>query len=861
MARPAIPPARNLYNLDLRASTYYIKRVLRPFCAVALLFAAQSSLFGQPKPSPSGTPRPLPTPASQINPAPPTAPQKAPDNAPPVVPSAQTSAAPATTNPAPPPPSVPGLTPVPDKTVALQYPNSDVADVLHLYETLTNKKLIMDNFVQGKVSIFLSRPVPKDEAIKIIEINLLMNGYSLVPAGDDLVKVIGTGRSPRNAGVPLVSDEADIPEGEHVVTFLFKLKYADPVELQQVLGQYLSPPQSYTSFLALPKAGSILITENSSVIRTLIRIVDQIDVPPAQVVSEFIKLERADATKVVDMLKEVFDKGGATTTTTTTATAPGVRPVRPGTVPQPPQQTTQVSIEGDLSAFTALTEDSIVVGKIKIAADVRTNRIHVITRPVNMPFIKKLISEFDANVEFGKPVTRALRYISAAEVLPVIVQTLTEPGTTQGAGAETSNPAAPQQQANQNRPRSTGGFDSNSGGSGSNGGGQNFSEELSTQAVDTTPKAVTIGNAKIIADQRSNTIIVLGNQEVVVKVAKLLDEMDVKAPQVVLSTVIGELSLNSSQEFGVDWFKVGGTPHTDINGNVLPRTQGDTNFAGVARNNASAASVLDPAKLLNLTDLTNAVANGGTTLLLSSARDGLAAIVRALDASGRFRVINRPVVFTTNNKKAIIASGQEIPVPVSTLSTLAPTTTGNGTTTGNVTNFGTQSSIQYKKVALQLEVVPLINSESEVTLDILQKLDSLGPEPATIDGNQIPTIATRYIKTTVSAPNCSTIVLGGLITENKRSAKSGIPLLNRIPVIGALFRSTKISNDRTELIVLMRPEVALTKLDLYRLRQKTQEKTHFGPELNQDDCPDCPKTGPIDDKQIVLPGPDLPGMN
>ncbi len=72
--------------------------------------------------------------------------------------------------------------------------------------------------------------------------------------------------------------------------------------------------------------------------------------------------------------------------------------------------------------------------------------------------------------------------------------------------------------------------------------------------MDTTPKAVTIGNAKIIADQRANTIIVLGNREVVVKVMKILDEMDVKAPQVALSTVIGELQLNKNEEFGVDYF-------------------------------------------------------------------------------------------------------------------------------------------------------------------------------------------------------------------------------------------------------------------------------------------------------------------
>jgi len=811
---------------------------------VALCLAALTSVFGQPKPSaPAVSPRPLPTSVPQVAPSAPakttTTTTTTTAEAPAAVPPAQNQVQ---TNPAP-PPSIPGTTPVPsDKTETLQFPNSDVVDVLRFYETITGKKLIMDNFVQGKVSIFLSRPVPRDEAIKIIEMNLLMNGYSLVPAGGDIVKVIGTGRSPRSAGIPIVSDEADLPEGEHVVTFLFKLRYADPVELQQVLGQYLSPPQSYTSFLALPKSSSILITENSSVIRSLIHIVDQIDVPPAQVVSEFIKLQRADASKVVEMLKEVFDKGGATTTTTV---QPGVRPVRAANnvpIPQPPQ----LSVEGDLSAFTALSEDSIVVGKIKIAADVRTNRIHVITRPVNMPFIKKLISEFDANVEFGKPVTRALRYISAAEVLPVLVQALTEPGTNQAAGADTTNPAAPQQQAQQNQRRTnTSTTDSSSSSSGS----QNFSEELSTQAVDTAPKAVTIGNAKIIADQRSNSIIVLGNNEVVVKVAKILDEMDVSSPQVALSTVIGELTLNNADEFGLDWFVRGGQNRvgtTNFTG-VPPYAGGSNSTTSNGTTTSNGGSIFFPG--INFTQLATAAAGGANAYV--AAGNSLAAVVHALQTTGRFKTISRPTVFTSNNKKAIIASGTEIPVPVNTIQ--------NAVGTSGVINNGLAqtSNIQFKKVALQLEVVPLINSEKEVTLDILQKLDSLAGSTI-VSGNSIPNIATRYIKTTVSAPNCSTIVLGGLITDDNRRDTKGIPLLSKIPLIGGLFRETNKTKSRAELIILMRPEVSLTKLDLYRLRQKQEDKTHFGPELEQDDCPDCPK--PAEDKQIQLPGPDLPGM-
>jgi len=510
-------------------------------------------------------------------------------------------------------------------------------------------------------------------------------------------------------------------------------------------------------------------------------------------------------------------------------------------VPQP------VPVENEIGGGTGLSEEAVVVGKIKLAADVRTNRIHVVTRPITMPFIRKLPRELDANVKLGKPVTRPLRYISAGDVLPVLVQALTEPGATAQPGAEGGGATpSPQPQAQPLRATSataanpyTGGISSTS--TTSTGSTLNISEELSTQPVDTAPKAVTIGNAKLIADQRANTIIVLGNREVVVKVEKILDEMDVKAPQVALSTVIGQLTLSNNEEFGVDYF-----------------AKYDKKLVGISRNTgvplpvpsvAPSASpiigngIIDPANLINFSQIIQNVATG--TNVYVAAGNYLAAIVHLLEQTGRFKVISRPTVFTSNNKKAIIASGTEIPVPVNTLT--------NATTTTNVAAVA--SSIEYKKVALQLEVVPLINSEKEVSLDILQKLDSLAGTTR-IDGNDIPNIATRYIRTNVSAGNGSTIVLGGLIEDSKQKNNTGIPYLSRIPYLGALFRSTKDNKMRTELIILMRPEVTLTKLDLYRLRQKTEDRMHFGPELDQDDCPDCPR--PTSDKQ--LPPPDLPAI-
>jgi type II secretory pathway component GspD/PulD (secretin) len=228
--------------------------------------------------------------------------------------------------------------------------------------------------------------------------------------------------------------------------------------------------------------------------------------------------------------------------------------------------------------------------------------------------------------------------------------------------------------------------------------------------------------------------------------------------------------------------------------------------------------------------------------------------VHALEQTGNFKVISRPMVFTSNNKKAIIASGQEVPIPVNSLTNVV-----NNVGVSNTGTAAVASSIEYKKVALQLEVVPLINSEKEVTLDILQKIDSLvAGGNVNIGGNTVPTIATRYIRTNVSAENGSTIVLGGLIQDNKQKNFNGIPILDKIPYLGVAFRNTTYTRMRTELIILMCPQVTLTKLDLYRLREKTEDNTHFGPELDQGDCPDCPPRANEGKQLEQLPPPDLP---
>ena len=757
------------------------------------------------------------------------------------------------------PPPPPGVSDALPPTIKLQYPNADISTILDLYETLTLKRLIRPNQVlAGQIYIVINDEVTHEEAIKIIETTLLINGFTLVPSEDGkLVKVFGNGVNPRTGGIPIVSAPENLPEGEQVVTYLFKVKFADPNELAQTMQTYITPSQAgYTSIIPLAKSQAVLVTENTPILRGLVRLVEQMDLPPAEVVSEWITLERADAKDVLEKLKEIFDKqpaqaGGA-------PGAPRAIPVAtPGGTPIPEGASVESAGANivEISAPKTLTEDAVIVGKIKITADTRTNRIHVVTRPVNLSFVRTLVEEFDRDVPFGQPAERRLRFVTAIDVLEPVIRAIQDPGTKEsGQGGQGGSGGGSGQgnnrQTNGQNTFGGGGFGDGDrsgsangggrGGSGRGGGGGIGGEELSATQMETTPKAVNVGNTRIIADPLSNKIIVLGNKEVKEKIFAVLDRLDVRPPQVAIHAVIGQLELNENEQFGVDYIikkgsgglvKVptgtGGTGGTGT-GNGTGGTDGAAagTVPGISRligfNNGRPA--LSLANILAQSNVSQIAVAGSTGVAgFFTAGNTLDAIVTALESTSRFRVTARPFVFTTNNKKAIISSGQEIPVPAQTQSSI---TNGNNLQDNTALN----TTIEYINVDLKLEVVPLINSEREVTLDIVQRVAEVSGRTR-IGNNDVPTIANRYIKTTVSVPNDGTIVLGGLIQSSDQEGRSGIPYLSRIPYVGALFRSTTKEKIRRELVVLLRPHVTVSPDQSIELREREQEYLKLEPDL------------------------------
>lgn len=740
-------------------------------------------------------------------------------------------------------------------TVQLQFsPQSDVKEILALYERLTSRRLIYDATVQGPVPLVINTPLPKEEAVKIIEIALLMNQFSLVPTEDpNIWKVFGIGKNPRSGGVPIYTDEHLLPDNEQIVSYLFKLQYADPNELAQQLSQAFpaNPVLQGASMVALPKAQALLVTENTAIIRQIVRIVHELDTQPATVESRFFPLERADAKDVQEKLTDILTKKEGTAAVTAPGAQPaaGQRPqvVRSQTTPDGlplPAGTTP----GGEGAATSIdinigpNEENFVAGKVKITADTRTNRLHVIARPKAMVEIAKLIQEFDENVPFGEPSVYPLRFVSAGDVFQVIVKAISDPGSKDEGGASTSATRTGQTRTgtggnlfgNQN---SGIGSSNRFGDSGLGGGGggstMTLSESLNAEEKDIVPDAVTVGNARVIADKRANAIIVVGNKDVKEKLFAVIRQLDVRAPQVMLHTCIGQLTLSENEQFGVNYIVnqgrdlsnfAGGTTVGGSTGVGSGNNTTGTNVGGGVVGFNGNTPFLNIANLLSQEQVRN-IAIGGATGLSGffTAGNAFDAIVTALESTNKFRVVSRPVLFTKNNKKATIASGEEIAIPQSIQSGFTGSSTVNN---GLVTN----SSIQFKTIALTLEVLPLINAEGEVSMDIVQKIDEQAGTTK-IDNNDIPRIATRVLKTNVSVPNNATLVLGGLIKQRNNKTYSGIPLISRIPLIGGLFRTTTYDKTREELVILIRPVVTATPREDVRASEREAEFLRMEPDI------------------------------
>lgn len=763
----------------------------RVLLATLLWAGFQHGGLTQNPPTPSPLPTAAPTPDAPLPPLLPVPPP-----------------APPSTSPQPTPPPTPAPVPPaakPEPKVTLNFQNNPVTEILSLYETLTGKRLIRDSAVSQGAPLTIAVPgeIPRSEAIRLIEASLILNGYTFVNVDDLTSKILGPAKFPRSQGIPIFSSPSMLPDGDEVVSYFMKLSYLSPQDAVQLFTQAISPPNPYTSFAAVPNVQAVLITENVPVIRKLLELQSMVDVPPAKVMTEWITLKRADAEKVVEMLQTLLEQRDANASKT---------PGQPRTTPQVDAQgqMIQASIGNPGSAMGGQFETSLIIGETQLVADPRTNRILVVTRPINFPYIKKLIDELDSPVPLDAVLERPLKYVSASDVLPVLSDLLSD-GKDQNASGTggTGN----------TRPRSTTDNSSLQAGTGQGigstdglgtGGGISRADRIREPTADVAPESVIIGKTKVIADKSANSIIVIGPPDSRQKAAQLLDMLDVRPRQVYIAAVIGELNLTDEMEFGFSYFLryVNNGAGTGAAGSII------NSLLTSNTNIPSPADLISPKLFQNLQGLT----------IYGTIADAVDVYARALESTGKFKILSRPVVYTTNNKKAVISSGQQIPYASSTLTSQ----TLSGTTVSP--NTGITANITYKDVLLKLEVLPLINANKDVTLVIVQTNNNVLGEQSFGGGNTAPIISAQELTTTVTVPNGGTVVLGGLIIERTQANDSGVPFLMRIPVLGYFMKQTTRQVRRQELIVLLQPNVVEDNEEMAKASWQERYRSKLGDE-------------------------------
>lgn len=711
----------------------------------------------------------------------------------------------------PPPPSASGPAVPSEEMVSpdtIQFPNNPVSDFLLVYERLKGVTLIKDASLAAggaNLSLTLNQPVTKEEAIRLIESTLLLNGYAFIAVDKKTVKVINTagGKNPRSEGVFVFTDEKELPEGEVIASYVLPLTYLAAADAVEIFNQFIVL-HPYGSMVAVPVANQVVITENSTLIRRLIEVRQLVDQPAPEVKSEFVQLQQANADRVVELITQLLEQReqGAGGTTGRAATG---QPTQPPGVP---------AIPGAQAAAptTAATINAGSSGDIQLIADTRTNRILIVTRPMNMDYVKKLIREFDVAVDLSDPYEQPLNYVAASDMLPILADMLQEEGDEGGAGDAGGTGAPTRVTTGGIGTGVTGGTSSATGGVSGAGQLGSLQEPGEQQAA----QSVIVGKTRLIADNRANSILVIGQPEARDKVKAILDKLDKRPMQVYLATVIGQLRVTNDDQFAVNILQkyIGGpqTGAASVSGGrpfISSGTSGVTPLSPTAATLATMAQVASSA----LPGMQIATFIAGSIDLY----------INALTLTTRFRIASRPSVFTANNKKAVIFNGRKIAVPTSTVTTLGA---GGSATTSTGSQ---QSNIQYQDVVLKIEVVPLINSAREITLQIIQTNDNVIPGASTNIGGgvTVPEIATQELTTTVIVPDRGTILLGGLITQQDDKTTAGVPFLSTIPLMGNLFKSTSDTTRREELVVMIQPSVVQDTLELKEISKTERDLTGF----------------------------------
>lgn len=278
---------------------------------------------------------------------------------------------------------------------------------------------------------------------------------------------------------------------------------------------------------------------------------------------------------------------------------------------------------------------------------------------------------------------------------------------------------------------------------------------------------------KIFVYEPSNALIIQSSQRDYQNILATLKELDRPPKQVLIDAVIAEVKLDDSLKYGIQWSLLSGKVNVQQNTGIVPST---------IQNPASA-----------ITPPFGLSAPAGLSAVATDASRFFAAL-QALSTTGNVNVLSNPHVLVKNYEKASINVGSDEPVATQSAQTAVTGTAG------------VIQNIEYRKTGIILTVTPQITEGGMVSMTIRQEVSDKSTD-RTVGNAVYPSFTKREAETSVVAKDGEALVIGGLIQDRVDRTNSGIPLLSKIPLLGALFRYTNNTRGKTELVILLTPRV------------------------------------------------------
>ena len=687
----------------------------------------------------------------------------------------------------------------PDKIESFDFPNANLLDLVKAIGKLTGINFIVDPGLQGKrVSIIAPSPITVAEAYKAFLSTLAANGYTIVKSGA-FWKIQTTSKSLKD-NIEVYSGDY-FPNTDHLITRIIKLKYINAKDFTTSIKYLLSDGNQISSH---NDSNSIILSDYGSVIERIMKIVNEIDVPGSEEGIVIIPIEHASAEELSVILGQLLFKSSA---------ARSSRSFRLGRKPR-------ISLSPNVKKASALG------GNLKISSiipDIRTNSLVVSANTEGEKRVRELIQKLDTPIDpsrTGGVYVYNVLYGTAEEVY----NTLMGIKPSSSVGEKRSRPF------------------------------QSYPPSLSRRSrygQSSSQSPLFDENVTIMADSNTNSLIISAKNKYDYKrVESVLKKIDVPRDQVFIQAIIVEMIVSQGNEKEINLAgAVGGLLKEALGDNYQFSEIFGSSIAGFLNRSLDVGSLqnakfgpglvlgLPLLKLLegvvspfqngqNVGEAGNSSDVAGSSALqatLGSSVNPLATsffpLLRLFRTASNINVLSTPQLTTLDNTPAFIEVGENAPVGLTSTATV-----------GSVA----QNSVDRKDITLRLDIVPRINPESgTVQMDIKQKFDDFSNRSST--ASELATrgvhIVKRNIETKMVLNDGETAVLGGLLTDKETKTEDKVPFLGDIPVLGWLFKGSKIEKEKRNLLVFITPTIIKGKKQKEKTKEilgkKLSERIHF----------------------------------